>query len=129
VLRNARPVAFLTTADSELARSFYEGQLDLQLLGDDAFALVFELGATTLRIAKVEQFTPQPFTVLGWAVDDVEGTIRGLNARGVEFERIPGVEQDGLGIWTSPSGTGVAWFKDPDGNLLSISAPSPLRGG
>jgi catechol 2,3-dioxygenase-like lactoylglutathione lyase family enzyme len=131
VLRDARPVAFLATADAARARSFYEGRLELRLLADEEFALVFELGATTLRIAKVAELTPQPFTVFGWVAEDVDASVRALGTRGVIFERFGGLEQDELAIWTAPSGARVAWFKDPDGNLLSLSNQnlSPLWGG
>jgi catechol 2,3-dioxygenase-like lactoylglutathione lyase family enzyme len=131
VLRNARPVAFLATADAARARSFYEGLLELRLLADEEFALVFELGATTLRIAKVGELTPQPFTVFGWVTEDVDATVSALGARGITFERFGELEQDELAIWTAPSGARVAWFKDPDGNLLSLSTqnPFPLWGG
>jgi catechol 2,3-dioxygenase-like lactoylglutathione lyase family enzyme len=131
VLRDARPVAFLATADAARARSFYEGRLELRLLADEEFALVFELGATTLRIAKVAELRPQPFTVFGWVTEDVDASVRALDARGVSFERFGGLEQDELAIWTAASGARVAWFKDPDGNLLSLSNqnPSPLWGG
>ncbi|HEY4864711.1 MAG TPA: VOC family protein [Candidatus Dormibacteraeota bacterium] len=131
MLRNARPVAFLATADSAQARSFYEGLLELRLLADEEFALVFELGATTLRIAKVGELTPQPFTVFGWVTEDVDATVSELGARGITFQRFGELEQDELAIWTAPSGARVAWFKDPDGNLLSLSTqnPFPLWGG
>jgi catechol 2,3-dioxygenase-like lactoylglutathione lyase family enzyme len=131
VLRNARPVAFLATADAARARSFYEGRLELRLLADEEFALVFELGATTLRIAKVAELTPQPFTVFGWVTEDVDAAVSALGARGITFERFGELEQDELAIWTAPSGARVAWFKDPDANLLSLSNqnPFPLWGG
>lgn len=131
MLRNARPVAFLATADAARARSFYEGRLELRLLADEEFALVFELGATTLRIAKVAELTPQPFTVFGWVTEDVDAAVSALGARGITFERFGELEQDELAIWTAPSGARVAWFKDPDANLLSLSNqnPFPLWGG
>ncbi len=116
------PVTFLPTTDGDAARAFYEGVLGLTFVEDQGFALVFDLGGTPLRITRVESFTPQPFTVLGWAVDDLEGTIRELTDRGVTFERFAQLDQDDLGIWTSPGGTRVAWFRDPDGNTLGLSA-------
>ena len=115
------PVAFLPTTDGDAARAFYEGVLGLTFVEDQGFALVFDLGGTPLRITRVESFTPQPFTVLGWAVDDLEGTIRELADRGVTFERFAQLEQDDLGIWTSPGGTRVAWLRDPDGNTIGLS--------
>jgi catechol 2,3-dioxygenase-like lactoylglutathione lyase family enzyme len=122
MLGAARPVTFVATTDGDAARAFYEGALGLTFVEDQGFALVFDLAGTPLRVTRVESFTPQPFTVLGWAVEDLEGTMRGLADRGVEFERFDGLEQDELGIWTSPAGTRVAWFRDPDGNTIGLSA-------
>lgn len=118
MLGSATLVAFATTTDSAGARVFYEDVLGLRLLSDDDFALVFDAGGTTLRVVKVQSFTPQPHTVLGWQVDDVQAMAKELAARGVQFERFPGMDQDEVGVWTQAA---VAWFKDPDGNLLSIS--------
>jgi len=91
------------------------------LVADDGFALVFDMAGTMLRITRVAILEPQPFTVLGWRVDDVAGAARALAARGVALERYPHLEQDELGVWTSPGSTRVAWFKDPDGNTLSLT--------
>jgi len=121
VLRGASPVAFLATTDPTRARVFYEDTLGLPFLGDNGVALVFDLAGTPLRVTRVDALRPQPFTVLGWRVDDVEAAVGVLTDRGVVFERYPGLEQDALGIWLSRSGARVAWFKDPDGNVLSIS--------
>jgi catechol 2,3-dioxygenase-like lactoylglutathione lyase family enzyme len=114
-------VAFIATSDAARARSFYETTLGLRLVSDDAFALVFDANGTHLRVAKVDQPTVAPYTVLGWNVPGIEATARGLAARGVTFERFPGLSQDDLGIWTAPGGARVAWFKDPDGHLLSLT--------
>ena len=121
MLANATPVAFVSTSDPERARAFYRDTLGLPLLSEDGFALVFELGATTLRVTTVDSLRPQPFTVLGWHVDDAGAAVRALAGAGVAFERYDGMEQDDLGVWTAPSGTRIAWFRDPDGNLLSVS--------
>ena len=86
----------------------------------DAFALVLDANGIMLRVTKAK-FTPHPFTILGWQVDDIEAEVRELTSRGVQFERYSFFEQDPLGIWTAPSGDKVAWFKDPDGNTLSLS--------
>ena len=120
VLSDAKVVAFVPTKDFKPARDFYENTLGLPLLGADDFALLFEVGGTRIRIAKVEDFTPAPFTILGWRVADVTQTVTSLAKRGVAFERYPGMKQDRLGIWSAPSGARVAWFKDPDGNVLSV---------
>lgn len=121
VLRVAPPVAFLATTDRTRARAFYKGTLGLALVADEPFALVFDLGSTMLRVTPVESLQAQPFTVLGWRVGDIETAVRTLSGRGVVFERYGSFEQDALGVWTSPSGARIAWFKDPDGNLLSVS--------
>jgi catechol 2,3-dioxygenase-like lactoylglutathione lyase family enzyme len=121
MLGGARLVTFLPTTDGDAARAFYEGVLGLTFVEDQGFALVFDLDGTPLRITRVESFTPQPFTVIGWAVDDLEATVRGLVERGVTFERFEGMEQDDLGIWDSPGGARVAWCRDPDGNTIGLS--------
>jgi catechol 2,3-dioxygenase-like lactoylglutathione lyase family enzyme len=115
------PIAFLPTTDPARARGFYAGTLGLELVDENQFALVFRAGETMLRVTTVAAFQPQPFTVLGWQVPDVEEAIRTLSARGVTFERFDGMEQDALGVWTSPVGGRIAWFKDPDGNTLSVA--------
>ncbi len=114
-------VAFLATAQPERAKKFYGDVLGLKLVSDDQFALAFDVGGTMLRIQKVEKFTPQPFTALGWAINDIHEAVGRLSKSGVKFEKYPFLEQDELGIWNAPSATKVAWFKDPDGNLLSFS--------
>jgi catechol 2,3-dioxygenase-like lactoylglutathione lyase family enzyme len=121
MLKSAKIVAFIPTLDFVKARSFYEGTLGLRFLSDDGFALVFDCDGIMLRVVKAPPFTPHPFTVLGWEVARIEEEISGLQARGAKFERFPGLPQDELGIWAAPGGSKVAWFKDPDGNLLSLS--------
>jgi len=116
-------VAFVPTVDFERARAFYEGIIGLSVVQTDQFAMVMDANGLMVRITKVEKFTPQPFTILGWEVHNVPHMAEKLKTRGVVFERYPGLEQDAVGIWTSPSGAKVAWFKDPDGNVLSISQP------
>ncbi len=122
MLTNADPIAFVATVNAEAAIAFYRDVLGLAFVSDDPFALVFDLNGTMLRIAKVESFTPAQHTVLGWQVDDIEATVRGLREKGVTFERYEQLEQDDMGIWTSP-GARIAWFKDPDGNTLSLTGP------
>jgi catechol 2,3-dioxygenase-like lactoylglutathione lyase family enzyme len=121
MLATSAPVAFVSTTDPARARTFYEGTLGLPLVADEAFALVFDLAGTPLRVTRVDRLDPQPFTVLGWRVSDVTAVVRELGDRGVAFGRYPGLEQDPDGIWASPSGTRIAWFRDPDGNTLSVS--------
>ena len=123
MLGEDRLVAFLATTDGVRARRFYEGTLGLRVISDDDYALAVTVdgAGTMLRIQKVAAFAPQPFTALGWQVSDVEKTVQGLRSRGVEPERYPGLAHDGNGVWQSPSGARVAWFRDPDGNVLSLT--------
>lgn len=117
----ARPVAFVPSTDLDRSRRFYEGALGLSVTHADDFALVIDAAGVTIRVTKVgDAFHVQPFTVLGWRVDDIHGEIARLVEQGVEFLRIDGMEQDEAGVWTAPGGTRVAWFKDPDGNTLSL---------
>jgi hypothetical protein len=83
--------------------------------------MLMDSNGVRVRLAKVPVFTPAEFTVMGWDVADVQKTVTGLQKKGVSFERFPGMEQDKFGIWSAPSGAKVAWFKDPDGNILSLS--------
>ena len=114
-------LAFVATTDGSRARQFYGEVLGLKVISDDPYAVVCDAGGTTLRIQKVESFRPQAFTALGWNVADIEDTVDRLAARSVQFERFQGMEQDARGIWKAPSGARVAWFKDPDGNVLSLT--------
>jgi catechol 2,3-dioxygenase-like lactoylglutathione lyase family enzyme len=121
ILAAAPLIAFLATTDAARARAFYAGTLGLRLVEDSPFALVFDVMGTMLRIQKVAALTPHPFTVLGWQVDDVATAVRELAGRGVTFNRYDGLDQDGDGVWTSPAGARIAWFSDPDGNVLSLT--------
>ena len=121
VLTNSDLVAFLATTRPGEARAFYCDVLGMRFEEDGPFALVVRGANAAVRIQKVQAFTPLPFTALGWAVDDVRAAAKELAVRGVRFERFPGMSQDDLGVWTSPSGAKVCWFKDPDGNVLSLT--------
>jgi catechol 2,3-dioxygenase-like lactoylglutathione lyase family enzyme len=116
-----RMVAFLLTKSPEDATAFYRDTLGFTFVRDDGFALVFDLHGTMLRVGKVKEFTPAQHTVLGWEVDDIGQGVSELAAKGVVFERYPGMPLDEQGICTFPGGDKVAWFKDPDGNVLSLS--------
>jgi catechol 2,3-dioxygenase-like lactoylglutathione lyase family enzyme len=120
MLGSTNIVAFVPTKDPAKARAFYEGVLGLRFVKDDGFALVMSANGIMVRVSKAE-FTPAQFTILGWQVTEIEKMAAELHAKGVQFERFGFFEQDQLGIWTAPTGDKVAWFKDPDGNLLSIS--------
>ena len=115
-------VAFVPTRDTDKARTFYESVLGLRFVKDDGFAMVLDANGIMVRVAKVPPpFTPAQSTILGWQVADIEGVVKALQQKSVHFERFGFFEQDALGIWTAPSGDKVAWFKDPDGNILSVS--------
>ncbi len=124
MLSSARLMAFVPIRDAKKSRSFYEGVLGLRFLSDDGFALVMDSNGVTVRLAKAGDFTPAPFTVLGWQVPMIEGPVADLEQKGVRFEKFPGLPQDEHGIWMAPGGNKVAWFKDPDGNILSVSQHS-----
>jgi catechol 2,3-dioxygenase-like lactoylglutathione lyase family enzyme len=121
VLGSSELVAFVATTDLDRARAFYGGVLGLPVVEESPFACVFDAHGTQLRVTPVTEIRPAPYTVLGWAVDDIAATVRALGAAGVSFERFPGMEQDALGVWAAPSGARVAWFADPDGNVLSLT--------
>jgi len=108
--------------DGERAKSFYVDKLGLKFVQDDGFAIVLDANGSMLRLTKMREVTPQAFTVLGWETGDIAASIRQLQSAGVVFERFHDfMKQDELGTWTAPDGTKVAWFKDPDGNILSLS--------
>ena len=121
MLGSTNIIAFVPITDGERGRAFYEGVLGLRFLKDDGFALVLEANGIMVRAAKMKEVTPAQFTVLGWQVTDIENVVRGLQEKGVKFEIFGFFKQDALGIWTAPTGDKVAWFKDPDGNVLSVS--------
>jgi catechol 2,3-dioxygenase-like lactoylglutathione lyase family enzyme len=117
-------VAFVPTRNPAKARAFYEGTLGLRFVSEDPFALVLDANGVMIRVANVSNvdgFKPAPFTILGWLVDDIAGAVKGLRSKGVKFDRYPGMGQDELGVWNSPSGARIAWFKDPEGNVLSLT--------
>ena len=117
-------VAFVSTSDPESAQRFYRDVLGLTQLSESPYALEFATGADgagRLRVTIVEELVVAPYTVLGWAVADIDAAVSELGERGVVFERYPGMDQDVRGVWTSPSGARVAWFTDPGGNTLSVA--------
>jgi catechol 2,3-dioxygenase-like lactoylglutathione lyase family enzyme len=114
-------IAFIPTKDAARARTFYESTLGLRFLSDDGFAIVMDANDTMIRIARVGDFTPALFTILGWQVQDIDPAVTALAAKGLEFSRYSFLEQAENGVWTAPGGAKVAWFLDPDGNILSIS--------
>ena len=121
MLTNATLKSFVPTVKPAEAKVFYQDVLGLKLLFEDAYALEFDANGTLFRVIIVPELTPHPFTALGWNVSDIHATIVSLNNKGVQFEKFGFMQQDDLGIWTSPNGSKVAWFKDPDGNILSLT--------
>jgi catechol 2,3-dioxygenase-like lactoylglutathione lyase family enzyme len=114
-------VAFVGTTDSKRAIEFYRDRLGLRLVSQDQFAAVFDVNGTMLRVTAVRQLTPAPYTVLGWQVADIGEVVGDFRRRGIEPLRFDFVEQDASGIWTAPGGAKIAWFHDPDRNVLSLT--------
>src|ERR1700729_2836502 len=125
MLGDADLVAFVPTRDLTVARQFYEQVLGLRVVDDSEFAVVYDANGTRLRVARVDQVTIAPYTVLGWRVDNIAARLAMFRRAGVTPKRYDGMQQDEDGIWTAPSGTRVAWFSDPDGNTLSLEQPPP----
>lgn len=124
MLGGAELVAFIPSRDLDRSRHFYVETLGLGFSSQDSFALVLDAHGTTLRVtdvSSVQNFTPAPFTIMGWKVDNVVDAVRSLSTRGITFQRYHGMRQDEHAIWHSPTGARIAWFQDPDGNTLSIS--------
>ena len=124
MLGSKKIIAFVPTTNFKKSRVFYETVLGLRFVSDDGFALVFDASGTMLRIAKVPEFTPAQFTILGWQVTDITKIVSGLKTKGVKFENYSLKDQKADGVWSAPGGAKVAWFKDPEGNILSISQHS-----
>ena len=121
MLKSGKMIGFVLTKDYERARAFYEGTIGFQFISLDQFALVMNTGKNMIRIVKDKKFTPLQSTVLGWEVENIEAIVAGLKEQGVTFEDYPFIEDRELRIWNAPGGGKVAWFKDPDGNVLSVS--------
>ena len=127
-LAAATVMPFVTCSDPERAKAFYGATLGLALRSEDGFGLVFATGGVVLRVAISADVQSAPYTVLGWNVPDIGAGVAALRAAGVEMQRFPGMDQDADGIWHVPGGARVAWFRDPDGNLLSLTQPPPSEG-
>ena len=113
--------AFVPTTNAEKAKAFYGDILGLTLLSEDNYALEYDAGGTLLRVTLVPELNPQSFTIIGWNVPDIYTIIKSLNKKGIQCNKYEDLEQDNLGVWNSPGGSKVAWFRDPDGNVLSIT--------
>ena len=121
MLTDAAAIAFVPSTDLDRSRAFYAGVLGLELTEQTPFACAFRAGPAMLRVTRVAELRPQPFTVLGWAVPDLRSTLGALVAAGVPATRYDGLPQDADGVWTTPGGDLIAWFADPDGNTLSLT--------
>ena len=121
MLSSEKLVAFVSTTNADHARAFYRDKIGLRLVSEDGFALVFESNGAPLRVALAKEVKPAPYTVLGWDVKDLRATVLALKKAGVTCEIFGFFKQDDLGIWTAPNGDQVAWFKDPDGNVLGVA--------
>lgn len=122
MLATDHPMAFIPTIDAEKARKFYVETIGLHFVSEDTFALVVRSGNIDVRIVRMGSFSPAPYTIFGWKVPDIHAAVSDLSQLGICFEQYPFLQQNSSGIWAAPDGAGqVAWFKDPDGNILSIS--------
>jgi catechol 2,3-dioxygenase-like lactoylglutathione lyase family enzyme len=121
MLGSGKMVGFVPTKDYEQSRAFYVEKLGFEFVSLDQFALVVSIGGHKIRLAKVPNFTPLQGTILGWEVESIDQVVQWLSDRGVSTEKYPFVEDRERGIWSTPNGDKVAWFKDPDGNILSVS--------
>ena len=121
MLTHAKLVGFVATAKPAEAKRFYQEALGLTLVEDGPFAIVFDANGTTVRIQKVLAVSVSGYTAIGWEVDDLNAVAKRLTAHGISLQRYDGLEQDRIGVWRTPDGSFVAWFQDPDGNLLSLT--------
>ncbi len=121
MLQSSDVVAFTAATDLSRARAFYEEVLGLTVVGQTDFACVFDANGTMLRVTAAPDVARAAYTILGWRVTDIAAVVEGLSAKGIAFLRYDGMDQDETGIWTTPGGDRVAWFPDPDGNILSLT--------
>ena len=121
MLATSEVIAFAATTDPARARALYEDVLGLSVVEENAYACVVDAHGTMLRITTVSEVAHPGYTVLGWRVSDINEAVAQLESLGVDFARYDGIEQDAHGVWTTPNGDRVAWFTDPDGNVLSLT--------
>ena len=121
MISGSKVIGFIPIQNAERALSFYRDVLGLQFVSDDSFAIVMESNGTMIRLVRMEKFTPAPYTILGWQVQDIEHAVKELADKGLLFQRYSSLQQNKDGIWTAPGDAKVAWFHDPDGNILSLS--------
>lgn len=123
MLGDADLVAFVASCDLEEAGRFYGEVLGFRLLESSEFANAYDANGTQLRVTLVDRVNEAPYTVLGWRVVDIVATVRALRDAGVVFKHSEGMTQDENDVWIAPGGSCVAWFADPDGNVLSLQQP------
>lgn len=122
ILETAIPAIVICTRDRVRSTEFYRDTLGLALAYEDELAAVFNIAGVTLRVSFVADFAPHEHTIVGFHVPDVEATVKALGEKGIAFNIYAGFPQNELGILTLPGGgLSVAWFKDPDGNVLSVT--------
>ena len=121
MVTGSKLIGFIPTLNAERALAFYQDVLGLRFVSDDSFAIVMDSNGTMIRIVRTQEFTPAPYTILGWQVEDIENTVKDLTAKGLAFQRYPFLQQSEDSIWTAPNGAKIAWFHDLDGNTLSFS--------
>jgi len=121
MLNNSRIIGFAPTKDAAKAKDFYVGRLGMEFVSEDGYALVLNANGNMLRVIKAGDFKPVHYTVLGWEVKNIESVVAGLKSAGVSFEQYPFIQNKESSVWNAPNGDKIAWFKDPDGNVLSIS--------
>jgi catechol 2,3-dioxygenase-like lactoylglutathione lyase family enzyme len=121
MISGSKVIGFIPIQNAEQTLIFYRDVLGLQFVSDDSFAIVMESNGTMIRLVRMEKFTPAPYTILGWQVEDIEHAVKELAGKGLLFQRYSSLQQNKDGIWTAPGDTKVAWFHDPDGNTLSLS--------
>jgi catechol 2,3-dioxygenase-like lactoylglutathione lyase family enzyme len=114
-------IAFASTTDLARARAFYQSALGLRVVEENLYACVFDANGTMLRVTAVSEVAHPGYTVLGWRVADIKESVAQLESVGVVFARYDGLDQDAGGVWTTPNGDQIAWFTDPDGNVLSLT--------
>ena len=121
MLATSDVIAFASTTNLASARSFYEDTLGLPIVDENEYACVFDAHGTMLRLTAVAEVAHPGYTVLGWRVPDISDAVARLESRGVTFARYDGMGQDAQGVWTTPNGDRIAWFTDPDENVLSLT--------
>lgn len=121
-------IGFVSIVNLSRAKTVYKDVLGLRLIAEEPpFALVFDANGIIVRLGIAKKLPPSHGTVLGWQVPEIGSAVKKLQQSGVRFERFAGLNQDESGIWTTSTGARVVWFKDPDGNTLSLSEQPELH--